>query len=406
MLGKDPYCKYDDQDTIIASIVDGLREFIHAEPAVRLTLDTHLSNPERAILAIPFESDQDVILYNFAHLIYQSLMGYYISAASQTSHFGISNLLLEGSHNSLLRREMEKLIAHFQSRQDMAGRLLQNVGIVARHPVPKAGVTFLSETIRQGLDIHVGYRVFATGKKVNCSQIFILQAGQEIIEQVYYNLEQIIHHGFVTYDESGDKYLNITESLVFKDLEEILKRAKTKELTRNKILNNLQFDTISKQESDALDAPRIGDRLYDVLNHIQDKKLKEATNRSRDLYTASLVGTSNLLRDRLQFREKQPDPEPQIEMEAQTTPASAESIDTSPPNRRPGSPSRKFKRRGPADGDQSRRRKFQKVSLTTDELNAGKVEVPAPPQEQLRVPPRRARRITRITADNGTLTKR
>ncbi len=76
MLGKDPYIKYDDEEAIVSRIVEGLREFVHAEPAVRLTVDTHLSNAERAVLAIPFESDQEVILYNFAHIVYQSLMGY------------------------------------------------------------------------------------------------------------------------------------------------------------------------------------------------------------------------------------------------------------------------------------------------------------------------------------------
>ncbi len=111
MLGKDPYIKYDDKDVIIASIIEGLKQFIHADTSVRLTMDSTKSDAERAILAIPFESDQDIILLNFAKIIYQSLMGYYISAAPKTTHFGIANMLLEGNTNSLLRREMEKLIA-------------------------------------------------------------------------------------------------------------------------------------------------------------------------------------------------------------------------------------------------------------------------------------------------------
>ena len=101
MLGKDPYIKYEDQETIISTIVEGLREFIHAEPAVRLTLDSPISDSERAVLAIPFETDQDVILLNFAKVLYQSLMGYYFSAVPQSTHFGITNMLFEGNVNSI-----------------------------------------------------------------------------------------------------------------------------------------------------------------------------------------------------------------------------------------------------------------------------------------------------------------
>ena len=394
MLGKDPYIRYDDEKAIVSGIVEGLREFIHAEPAVRLTLDTSLSNPERAILAVPFESDQEVILSNLAHIIYQSLIGYYISAVPKTSHYGISNLLLEGNYNSLLKREIEKLISQFQSRSDMAGRLLRNVGLVGKYPVQKPGKTFLSETIKNGLDIHVGYRVYATGKNVNCSQIFIpLQAGHELIDLIYYNIERILHHGFVTYDETGDYYLNITETLVFRDLAELLKRSKDKELTRNKILNNLQFNTIIKTDPDSTAIPRIGDRLYDVLNHIQDTKLREATDRSRDLYVASLTGNENLVHEQLRFSEVSsalPDAQPSGGTDMRDPPQN-------------GLPVRKFKRRGAPEGGKTRR-KFQKITLTNDEMSINKVQVPSPPDENLRVPaPKRKRRITRIRKESGVL---
>ncbi len=409
MLGGDPYVKYDDQEAIIASIIEGLRQFIHAEPAVRLTLDSPKCDPERANLAIPFESDQEIILSNFAKMIYQSLMGYYISAPTKTSHFGISNLILEGEHNSLLRREMEKLISQFQTRNDMAGRLLQNITLVGKFAVPTPGETFLLDTIKQGLDIHVGYRIFATGENVNCTQIFLpIQAGAEIIDQIYYNIERILHHSFVAYDETGDSYLKVTDNLIFKDLGELLKRAKTKELTRNKILNNLQFDTITRRDAEEEVPLMLGDRLYDMLNHIQDTKLKEATDRSRDLYASCLQSTAELAQGRLLKTEAKPriavSPAPQPSMEAPIAPAEGQPVATAPTAGTPQAeapqagapPARPFRRR-PAGGNVPGRRKFQKVELTEDELAAGSVQVPEPPKERTRVPtPKRARRITRI----------
>jgi len=297
MLGKDPAVKYDDQETIISTIKEGLKEFIHSEAAVRLTLDTPLSNPERVTIAIPFEADQELIITNFAGIIYQSLMGYYISGEPQTTHFGITNLIIEGKFNSLLRREMEKLISQFQTRADIAGRLLRNVEIKSQIPVPKTGNLFLADTIKKGLDIHVGYRVVMTGENVNYSKLFLpLPTGDEIIDHIYYNLEQILHHNFVSYDETGDRYLNISDTLVFKDLEAILIRAKSKELTRNKILNNLQFNTIiNKEESTEQQNQLIGDRLYDYLNHIQDTKLKEATHQSRVLFQSYIEEAVHVL---------------------------------------------------------------------------------------------------------------
>jgi hypothetical protein len=216
-------------------------------------------------------------------------MGYYISAEPKTSHFGISNLVLEGNLNSLLKREMEKLLVQIQERPDMAGRLLANVELSSNVPVPEPGDIFLADTIRKGLDIHIGYRIFITGTDINYTKIFIpLTAGKEIIDLIYYNLEQILHHNFIAYDESGDRYLSVSETLIFKDLEATLKRAKSKEMTRNKILNNLQFNTIEKHKL----APELemlaGDSLYDFLNHIQDTKLQQATEQSRELYVSYL----------------------------------------------------------------------------------------------------------------------
>lgn len=299
MLGTDPCIKYDDKQEIIALLKNNLKNFIQAEPAVRITLDAPTINPGRTILAIPFESDQDKILDNFASIIYQTLIGYYISAEPNSSHFGIANGALEGKTTSLLRREMEKLIEYFQNRSDIAGRLLSDVRITGKYQVPEPGDVFLADTIKKGLDIHVGYRIFSVGENVNCSRIFLpLNTGQEIINHIYYNIERILHQNFVTYDENSDEYLKITDSLVFKELESLITRSQGKDMTRKKIIDNLQFNTVftPQIESSATEQAQVefNDKLYDLLNQIQDEKYKSVGQNSRDLYTSFLqnnVGT-------------------------------------------------------------------------------------------------------------------
>lgn len=371
MLGTEPYVKYDDQEAIISTVKESLKKFVNIKTAVRLTLDTELSNAERTIIAIPFESNDEQIVDNFARLITQSLMAYYISADPKTSHFGISNLLLEGKINSLLKREMEKLLQQFQERPDLAGRLLSNVELAGKVPVPEPGDIFLSETIRKGLDIHLGYRIFVTGVDVNYTKIFVpITAGKEVIDYLYYNLEQILHHNFISYDETGDRYLAITEPLVFKELEAVLKRAKTKEMTRNKILNNLQFNTIEKSKIVPELEMLAGDSLYDFLNHIQDTKLQKATERSRELYLSYLQEAVHSLAKEMTVK-KEAAEEKTVEQVVQkpvrrTRSGSTSQSSAAAPNHPPASS------RGRVPGVRQQ----------------GGVQVPQPPRENLRVPSR------------------
>lgn len=383
ILGSDPYVKYDDQEAIISTIVKGLKEFIHAKPAIRLTLDSELCNPERVILAIPFELDQESILNNFANIIYQSLMGYYFSAENQTSHFGIANLLIEGNFNSLLKREMEKLIRHSENRYDMAGRLLQNTEMVTKFPVPEAGKTYLSETIKKGMDIHVGYRIYASGANVNYAKIFLpLESGSEIIDYVYYNLEQILHHNFVSYDETGDKYLSLTETLIFKELEGILIRAKSKEFTRNKILNNLQLNTVLLREP-ALDQEYpCKDEIYDLLNHIQDPKLKKASFHSRGMYTAFMQETSNIIQNISE--EGSEDKKSSMRAGRNQITSARTGLGLSQRTDQNGSVNGSQRTASP-----QARSEASPAARRTESRQRPRVQVPAPPEENLRVPPPR-----------------
>jgi len=368
MLGTDPYVKFDDQETVVTAIKENLRKFLNIKTAVRLTLDTELSNPERTIIAVPFQSGDEQILSNFAQLLYQSVLGYYISAEPHSSHFGIANLLLEGKLNSLYKRETEKLMAQLQDRPDMAGRLLENVEMVSKVPVPKPGDIFLSDTIKKGLDIHIGFRIFVAGSDINYTKVFLpIEGGQEIIDHIYYNLEQILHHNFITYDETGERYLSISETLIFKDLEATLQRAKSKEITRNKILNNLQFNTIEKKkiapELEMLD----GDSLNDMINQIQDTKLQEATKQSRELYVT-------YLREAVHVLEEIP--------EEKAVEANEEAVDAEPakPVKRTRAGS------APHPGDIASSRQVPPQRSAPGLPQGGRVQVPQPPRANVRVP--------------------
>lgn len=364
MLGADPYVKFDDQEALVTVIKENLRNFLDIKTAVRLTLDSELSNPERAILAIPFQSGDEQILTNFANILYQSAIGYYNSADPQSSHFGIANLLLEGKLNSFYKRETEKLMSQLQDRADMAGRLLRNVEMTSKVPVPKPGDIFLAETIRKGLDIHIGFRIFVSGSDINYTKVFLpIEAGRDIIDLVYYNLEQILHHNFITYDETGDRYLSINETLVFKDLEATLKRAKSKEITRSKILNNLQFNTIEKSKLTPELEMLAGDNLHDLLNQIQDTKLQQATKESRELYASYLQETAHAI--------KEISAEAGLKNESDSNGEAAGTAEPTRPVRRTRAGSAPDRANVPGRGVNP---------------SQGRVQVPRPPDENRRVP--------------------
>ncbi len=296
MLGHEAaVARFADSQAIIDKIEEGIRPYLFAEPAIRLVLDSPLANPERVILSIPCISDHDRILKNFAKSIYGSIMGYYYSADPKTSHFGISHTILDGQFNSLLRREMERHFAQTQNRPDMAARILEGVSISTKSEVAHQGRDYLAETIKQGLNIYVGYRIHAHGELINHAQMFLpMESGREITELVYYNLEQIINQNFVAYDETGTGYLSVSETLVFKELESVLQRARLKENTRMKILNNIQFNTVFTPDPRTAFGPIAGDSLYDALNKVEDERLKKATQLSSSLYAAVMVKGSEM----------------------------------------------------------------------------------------------------------------
>jgi hypothetical protein len=140
-----------------------------------------------------------------------------------------------------------------------------------------------------------------------------------------------------------------------------------------------------------------------MLNHIQDTKLREATDRSRDLYTALWTNVSAFSQIQLKPAEARTQIAPETITEFPEQPIGGSPVSDTP------LPVRPFKRRAPGStADGPRRRMFQKVDLTQDEIQVGSVQVPEPPKESLRVPPpRRPRRITRIRPEEvGVPTKK
>jgi hypothetical protein len=215
----------------------------------------------------------------------------------------------------------------------------------------------------------------------------------------------MIHHSFVTYDEIGDNYLKITDTLVFRELSEILKRSRTKEITRNKILNNLQLNVIVKREKEEGQKLIMGDRLYDMLNRIQDIKLKEATDHSRDLYVSCMTGTADLVQKNLQFLHPQSDIEA-IESTGELTGQESGIGTGTSPESSPFS-TRSFRRQGSVTSKgRPPRKRFLKVKLTEEELNIGKVQVPSPDEESRRVPSPRISRVSIKPQNAGTPSRR
>ena len=290
MLGHQPQVRYENRDAIIKLILDEITQYLLVEPAIRLVLDSPKANAERVILSIPAHSDSSLIMLNFATEIYNALQGYYLSADPRSSHFGISELVFDGKMNNFVKREMERIFEQIRIRPDIAGRVLKGVHLEPEKPVPAAGINYLSDTIKKALNIYVGYRFHAHGEGVNHTQIFLpLASGTDIVELVYYNLEQVLNQNFLAYDEAGDSYLKITETLVYKELESVIQRAKLKENTRKKITNNIQFNLLFSDDPRSEFGAQVGDALYDMINKVADEKVKEATRLSSELYaTVSL----------------------------------------------------------------------------------------------------------------------
>lgn len=287
--------KYEDTEALIDRIVEDLETFLTLENSVRLLLDGETAQPAAGTLSVPFEGDAEVIYRNLATLIYQQLWGYYLSADPKATHHGLTNLVFEGNQTSLIRRETEKFLAMLNTRNDIAGRLMQDFHMAADVKEFERDV-YMKDVCSQYLDIELGVRMYTHGEAVNRVTTFVPVAGGEnAIDRIYYNIEHMIHLNLVSYDEIHDHYLPVSEELITREIEDLIRRAKTKENTRKKIINGLKFQTVLAEDNADLKHISMADLYYDKLNRID--LLEEAAQRSRDLLSTALIRSAEMTAD-------------------------------------------------------------------------------------------------------------
>ena len=292
---KDIYIKHDQSEVIKDRICEIIKEIILIESAVRITTDTTQCESERVIIAVPYEPPAEKIIRNFSDLLLTNFMAYYHNGNHKTEHFGIANEVLEGRLNTFAIREIEKLFDQTKDRNDIAGKWLRDANFPKTN-VKSPGDNYMRSVLIEGVDITLGYRIVLYGNKVHSKSMFIpIPDGADVIEQIYYNIEHIIHHNFVTYDENNPRdYLKVTDTLIFKELVGLMKRAKDKEIVRKKILNNTKFKTILNDDSSALYGKLVGDTVYDTLNHVDDPVIREASDRSRELFNSFMIRSTEI----------------------------------------------------------------------------------------------------------------
>ena len=237
--------RFEEPEPIILKIVKDLKAIISIDTVVRLVMDSDKVNDNAGMLTLPFQIDSNIVYHNIAKLLHDSFIAYYLSSDPKTSHFGLAISTLGGEASSLLCREAERLIQLAENRNDIAGQFIHGVEFsVESTETPPLSPVF-NETLVKGLDIHLGLDICIYGASLNYNRIFIpIQTGGKIIEKIYSNLEQLIQHNLVTYDEVNDNHLKISETLIFKELEKIVNRLPYKINTRRKLLANLKANTV------------------------------------------------------------------------------------------------------------------------------------------------------------------
>ena len=286
---------YDKADVFIENIVNSLRSFLQLETCVRFLLDGPKINPTTTNITVPFEGDSDRIYHNLAHIIYQQMWGYYLSADPKTTHHGITMLVWEGHENSMVRRETEKFLELMEMRHELAGRVMRDYHMACEMP-PFTRDTYLRDTTAKVMDIHLGVRLFTFGEGVERKTVFMpISAGVEAVDRIYYNLEHIIHQNLISYDEIHDHYLPVSEELVLRELESLLVRARLKGNTRKKVINGLKFHTVLLEDPSLIHHLSLADLYYDKLNRID--LLEEASQRSREMFANALIRSTELTQD-------------------------------------------------------------------------------------------------------------
>ncbi len=303
LLGRDIYKRYSQADKIKKTIKENIRGYIFVDAAARITLDSRHADPERAIFSLPCNANEDRIVANLADLVYVSMQSYYDMADPKIYHYGIANTVMEGFDSSGLRRELELICKSIATRPDIASKVIENIEFEA-DKLPHMKEFMFSAVLREHLDIHIGYRILLYGEKMNPTSFFIpVSEGAMIIQQIYYNMEIVLHHNLVTYDEVADQgYLRLSDSLLLKEVGELLKRIKNKENVRKKLINNIKFSTVVTDDPVKRYGEIAGDYVYDTINQIDTPALIDASDRSKALYDTLSIRTARYVDDTVDFK--------------------------------------------------------------------------------------------------------
>ena len=291
-LPKEQIIRFDDAQPIIEAIQTQLKSFIQLDTSVRLVLDSEYCAPAQAIISVPFEGESDAIYANLANIIYQQMWGYYLSANPKTTHHGLTNLVFEGNVTSLVRREAEKFLSVLSSRHDIMARVMRNYHM-ACDMAPFTRDVYMKATTSNFLNIHLGVHMFTHGFGVQRINVFMpIEGGGEAIDRIYYNLEHIIHQNFVSYDENHQHYLPVSEELITREVESLLKRATQKQNTRMKLINGLKMHTVLLEDPSQIHHASLADLYYDKINRVD--LLEEAGQRSRDMFASALIRSTEI----------------------------------------------------------------------------------------------------------------
>ncbi|MBT4286180.1 MAG: hypothetical protein HOD92_02495 [Deltaproteobacteria bacterium] len=240
LFGKDIQANFEDSEEIFNNLVTEVIDTIQVQAVVRFLLDGVSSQPEQSFIPTPFVVDNLKITENLSSLLLQTVMNYYISANHNSSHFGITNTILEKKQNSFIKREIETLLKKIQERPDLSGRILKDVRIAPIHEFHIQHPFRFKEIIQKNLNIHIGCQIQINGNAINHNRIFLpFQTNSGILNCLYYNLEHIITQNLVSFSESSDQYLKITDRTILRELESTISRLKVKVNTRKKLLKDL-----------------------------------------------------------------------------------------------------------------------------------------------------------------------
>lgn len=284
--------RYEEVQHIVDRIRGNLKAFLQIETAVRLLLDGDRVNPITSVISVPFEGDQDKVFENLGLIIFQQLWGYYLAADPKGTHHGLTNLVFDGNETAMLRRETEKFLRVLHTRNDLAHRVMSGYHMACEMPAFDRDV-YLKETTAKHMDVHLGVRMFTYGEGVNRVTMFLpIKEGAEAIDRIYYNIEHIIHQNMVAFDETHDHYLPVSEELVLRELEGVVRRSRMKGNTRKKIINGLTMNTVLQEDPTMIHHISLADLYYDKLNRID--LLDEAAARSRDMFNTNLIRSAEI----------------------------------------------------------------------------------------------------------------